>query len=312
MAGRKSELRGSTNPILSKFATGYKNARLIGEIVVPNLEVLTMTGTFFKMGKEGFYLYNTERALRADAQKILSAINSDTYKNVEHALEHPLDYKEIEIAQRYGADKVLKLKKRTGMIVSLAMAVAKEKAKADILFSGTYFASGNKVTLTGTDQWTDKTNSTPLEDIRTGIKAARADMGIEPNTITMGYLAWDAFKNHPTVIAKIKNTKNAFVTIEDAKEIIGVQNIIVGPAVYSTDAGVFTDLWADNVALHYLPIQGELVEGVPIHAVCFNTIGYPKVKEYQNKKTLDIEETQEYSVKNIDTSNGYLIIDVAA
>lgn len=309
---RRTELRGSTNPILSQFATGYKNARLIGDIVVPNVETLTPTGTYFKMGKEGFYLYNTKRAIRSEAQKMHSAFASATFENIENALESPLDYKEIRIAEKYGADKVLKLKKRTGMSVSLALAVAREKEKSDILFSGTYYASGNKVTLAGTDQWTDKTNSTPLEDIRTGIKAARADMGIEPNTITMGYLAWDAFKFHPTVLAKIKNSKNAFVTIEDAKEIIGIQNIIVGPAVYATDAGVFTDLWTDNVALHYLPVQGELEEGVPIHSVCFNTIGYPIVREYQNKKTLDLEETQEYSVNNVDTSNGYLIIDVAA
>lgn len=312
MASRLKQVAGSTNPILSQFAIGYKNGRLIGDSVVPNVEVLTITGTFYKMGKEGFLLYNTTRPLRADAKKILSALETDTYACVENALEHPVDYSELEVAERYGVGKVLSLKKRAGMIVSMALAVAREKAKADLLFGATNYASGNKVTLTGTDQWSDKNNSTPMDDIYTGIKAARADMGIEPNTITFGYLSWDAFRNHPNVIAKIKTTKNAFVTIEDAKEILGVKNIFVGEAVYSTDLGVFTDLWGDNVALHYLPVEGELPEGVPMHSVGMNLIGYPEVREYPMKKTIDIEETQKYDDKNISTSNGYLIIDTVS
>lgn len=312
MASRRDQLSGSTNPLLSTFAQGYKNANMIGDLVVPNVPVLTPTGTYFSFGKEGFYLYDTKRALRTEAKKIFSALASATYECVEHALEHPLDYKEIEIAERFGADKVLSLKKRTGMIVSRAMAVAKEKAKADLLFSGTYYASGNKATLTGTDQWTDKTNSTPLVDIQTGIEAARADIGIEPNTAVFGYEAWAAFRQHPTVLAKIKFTKNNVVSVEDAKEILGVKDIFIGQSVYSTDAGVFTDLWGDNVALIYLPVEGEMAEGVPIHTVNFALTGYPEVREYPNKKTLDIEETQYFVPKNINTSNGYLIIDVCA
>lgn len=308
--GRESQLRGSTNPLLSQFATGYKNSGHIHPLVAPSVNVLKDTGTFYVMGKEGFFIYDTKRALRAEAKKVFSELSNDTYACVEHALEHPLDYEEIEIAKRYGAAKVLDLKKRCGMIVSGALSIAKEKAVADILFSDTYYASGNKVTLTGTEQWDQKSTSDPITDINTGKEAARDDIGRMPNTLVFGHDAWETFRNHPNVIAKIKNSKNAFVTIDDAKEILDVENIIVGDSVYSTDAGVFTDLWADNVAIIYLPKQGELAEGVPIHTVSFDLVGFPLVREYANKKTLDIEETQKYHIKNISTSNGYLITDV--
>lgn len=309
---RPAQIQGSTSPILSSFAAGYKNSRLIGGIVVPDVETLTDTGTFYSYGKEGFLVYNTERALRAEAKKILSELTPVTFSTVEHALEHPLDYKELKIAERYGVAKVLSLKQRTLNIVSSALAVAKEKAKADLLFGADYYANGNKTTLTGNDQWSSKSTSAPIDDIQTGLKAARADMGIEPNTITFGYDAWKAFQVHPTVIAKIKTTKNAFVSVEDAKEILGVQNIFIGQSIYSTDAGVFTDIWGDSVALHYLPVVGEIPEGVPIHSVNFSLVGHPIVREYENKKTLDIEETQQYVPQNISNSNGYLIIDCIA
>lgn len=312
MAGREAQLRGSTNPILSKFAIGYKNEGYIGDLVAPPVEVLQDTGTFYKLGKEGFYIYDTKRALRAEAKKVFSKLESDTYACVEHALEHPLDYEELKIAERFGADKVLSLKRRAGMIVSNALAIAREKGIADIMFSSTYYASGNYATLTGNDQWTVKSTSNPLTDIDTGREAARDDIGRNPNTIIFGHDSWRAFRDHPTVVAKIKTTKNAFVTIADAKEILDIQNIFIGEANYSTDAGVFTDIWGDNVAIVYLPNAGELAEGVPIHTVRFNLIGFPMVREYPNKKTLDIEETNKYVVKNISTSNGYLIIDTNA
>jgi len=311
--GRIAELTGSVDPVLTKLAIGYKNPKFIADLVVPSIPVLTETGTFFKLGKEGFLIYDAKRAYGAEARKIFTKRESDTYACYERALEHPLDYEEIKRAQRYGTNfDVINLEQNAQQTVSLAQAVAKEKAVADILFSGTYYAIGNKATLTGNDQWSVKATSDPLGDIITGIKAARADMGVEPNTLVMGYLAWDAFRNHPSVLAKIKNSKNNFVSIEDAKEITGIPNIVVGKSIYSTDAGVFTDLWGDNAALIYLPTQGENAKGVTVHTVRFNVKGYPIVRKYANKKTLDIEETQIWGVKNIDTSYGYLIIDVVA
>ena len=312
MSTRHREIAGVTNPILTKFAAGYKNANFIGRLVAPRVESLTETGTFYSLGKEGFYLYDTERALRTNARKIDFHMSKDTYACKEHALETSLDYKEIDIAEKYGANKVLDLKRKALSIVQRALEVDLEKAVSDILFGTSYYASGNKIALSGTSCWTDTTNSTPIEDIRTGKKAARNDMGIEPNTLVLGYLSWDALVNHPDITGKIKNSKNQFVTLDDLKEILSIPNIIVGQAVYATDGDVFTDLWDDSAALIYIPNEAEEPEGVPIHTVLIEEIGYPEVKEYSMKKTLDIEETQKYVVKNVNTSNGYLITNTNA
>ncbi len=311
--GRIAELTGSIDPVLTKLAIGYKSPNFIADLVAPSIPVLTETGTFFKNGKEGFLIYDAKRAYGAEARKIFTKRESDTYTCYEYALEHPLDYEEIKRAQRYGTNfDVINLEQNAQQTVSLAQAVAQEKAVADIILSGTYYASGNKVTLTGNDQWTSKSTSHPLSDIDTGIVAARADMGKEPNTAVFGYTAWNAFRHHPNVLAKIRNGKNNFVSIEDAKEILGISNIFIGRSIYATDPGVFTDLWGDDVALIYLPVKGENAQNVTVHTVRFNVKGYPIIRKYANKKTLDIEETQIWGVKNIDTSFGYLIDDVCA
>lgn len=309
---RIDKITGETNPVLSKIATGYKNASFIANKVAPGVESLTQSGTVMQYGKEGFKLYNTERALRAAAQKMDFEVDNFTYQCAEHALETSLDYKEIDEAEKYGTNKVIQLKTRALRIVQQALRTEYENNVANSLFNTDNFASGNKVGLTDTDCWDDQDNSTPVSDINTGKEAARDDIGIYPNTIVLGARSFRLLKEHPNIKDRIKNTKNTYVTGEDLKQILDFENVLVGTAVYADDDGAFTDIWGDYAALIYLPTQGEIAEGVPLHTITINETGYPEVKEYPNKKTLDIEETLKYVVKKISTSNGYLISNTEA
>lgn len=311
MANRLKTIQGETNPILTKFAVGYASLqRFIARKVAPVIESLTESGTLYTFGKEGFMLYDTERSMRANAQKIDFAVSKDTYRCVEHALESSLDYRELEAAEKYGAQKVLSLKKRALNIVSRALDVELEKAVADILFSGTYYATGNKTTLTGTDQWSHA-SSDPITQLSDGKAAARADMGIVPNALVLGYDSYDQLCKHASIKAMFTDMryKPVLFSAADLAAILKFQYVFVGQAVYSTDAGVFTDLWSDNAALIYLPEKSEDAEGTTPHTVIIDEAGYPEVKEYPNKKTIDIEATRKYVVKNISTSYGYLIVD---
>jgi hypothetical protein len=313
MASRNRALVGSVDPILTTFATGYKNGKLIGDIVAPRVTSLTESGTFMSLDKAGFKLYDTERAIRTRPGKIDHFPTSGTYICAEHSLSTALDVlKEIKVAESYGANEVLKLKQRGIMLLNQALATTREKAIADVIMGTSYYDAGNRVALTGNDCWSDKSNSDPLGQIATGKTTARADMGLEPNTLVLGWASWQALKNHPAMLAKIKNSKNQFLTIEDAKEILDIEQIVVGPAVYATDAGVFTDLWTDNAALIYLPAEGELPEGVPVHTIQIFEIGYPVVSSEQDEMLWEASLFEKYAVKNISDVNGYLISNTVA
>lgn len=310
MASRLKTLQGETNPILSKFAVGYKDEQFIAKKVCPVVTSFTESGTLFTFGKEGFYLYDTERALRANAKKISFAVSKDTYRCVEKALETSLDYKELETAQKYGAAQVLKLEKRATMLTQRSLERELEKAVADLVLSATYYASGNKITLTGDDKWSSA-NSDPLGQIRTGIKAARADMGIKPNALTLGFDAYWALASHAQIKAMVSDAKDKEHVLDasDLAKLLKLKYVFVGEAVYSTDAGVFTDIWPDNAALHYLPDNPELVEGTTPHSIIIEEIGYPEVRTYAEKKVKSYETTRKYTTKNVGTSYGYLFVD---
>lgn len=313
MADRITTLAGSTNPILTKFAKGFTHVGLIAKKVCPLIKSFTETGTYFIFGKEGFYIYNTERALRANPNQVRSTISSTTYTCKEHALWDALDYKEIRAAEKYGAGAILRLEKRALRGVDRLLEIKLEYDVAAYIFGSSYYASGNKTTLTGDDQWSSA-NSDPIGQLQTAKEAARADMGIVPNTLVLGYDSYIQIASHAQIQAKISNNRDqkAVMNVEDLAKILGFKQVIVGESVYSTDAGVFTDLWGDYAALIYLPDDPELVEGTTPHTLIIEEEGYPEVKTYPDKKVKFYEATRKYVVKNIDTSFGYLISDTKA
>lgn len=317
MASRLKTLQASVNPILSRFAVGYRNAEMIGRKICPLIPSLTESGTLYTFGKEGFRVYNTERALRAESKKINFAIGSDTYRCAEHALETQLDYKELDVAMKYGAERVLQLERRAINLVSNSLELELEYDISQIVFGASYYATGNKVTLTGNDQWKvsgggEGSTSTPLADIDAGLDAARADMGVEPNTIVFGYDAWQAFKRHSDVQALLNTVRDKILSPMRAAELLEMENVYVGKGVYSSDGSTFADLWTDSVALLYVPSNPELVEGTTPHTVVIEEEGFPEVRTYDEKKVRSYEVTRKHVVKNVSTSYGYLIVDTCA
>ena len=61
----------------------------------------------------------------------------------------------------------------------------------------------HKITLTGTDLWTDQTNSEPLTDMRVWKRLISKDSGLVPTDIIMGSSVIDAFLEHPKVRAQL-------------------------------------------------------------------------------------------------------------
>lgn len=314
MGSRNKQIQGEVNPILTSFAIGYKNTELIGRKVAPVIQSVTESGTIYSFGKGGFKIFNSERALHNKiAQKIPDDLAKTTYRCDEHSLKEYIDDDELKAAEAYGAAQVLKLEQRTINGLQQNLELEMEKAIADIIFSTTYYDSGNRVALSGNTCWSDESNSTPISDISTGVSAARADMGIEPNAIVLGYDSWLQLKKHPDIIDKIKYSMKAVITEELVAEILGLKQVIVGKGVYATDTGVFTDIWTDNAALIYLPDNMEMAEGTTPHTVLIEKVGFPQVMQFDPEELLHpYAVRRKYDVKNVDTGFGYLITNTKA
>jgi hypothetical protein len=308
---RSSELR-IVDPVLTNLVRGYSNAEFIGLNVFPFAPVIKEAGKIPLFGKENFLMFNTERAMRAKSNLLpVEARSTVDYATVEYDAVYPIDYREAEEdefnARKYGAFRA-----------QSAVQLTAEKQAADLAFTAANYPSGNKVTLSGTAQWTGITAaSVPITDVRAGITAVRNKIGKEPNTMILGYDAFRSLQDHPTIIERIKYSMKGIVTIELLKEIFGIKDIFIGKGLYSTDAGVMTNLWNDSCAILYIPGQQSSVERSvyePSFGYTLRKKGNPIVDTYveEGGKIEHIRSTDNFVTKIVGSDAGYLISDTNA
>jgi len=108
----------------------------------------------------------------------------------------------------------------------------------------------NKVTLSGTSQFTDP-NSDPIGVIKTGIRAIKRTTGRKPNVCAISGDVWEVLSEHPKVLEKIKYVATAVLTPEDFAKLIKVDRVVVGEAVHE-QAGELKDIWSKAIVLAYV------------------------------------------------------------
>lgn len=94
----------------------------------------------------------------------------------------------------------------------------------------------HKITLTGNDLWSDTTNATPMEDLRTWKRLIQQDSGLTPDTVIMSAEAVDAFLNHPQV------QKQLDVRMFDLG-LINPSTFPTGATYYGRIRDIACDLW---------------------------------------------------------------------
>jgi len=307
--GRTANLRG-VDPVLTTLARGFSNNELIAEAIFPIVEVPKEAGKYPEFGKEAFKLYNTDRALRGKSNRMdPDALTWVDFATTEKDLEYPIDYREKNEAlfntQRHGT-----------VTVQNILMLQREMQAAVLAQDAATYAVSNKVTLSGTSQFSDYTNSDPVAIVNAGKEAIRAKTGKYPNTMVMGATTFKVLKEHPKLLEKIKYSMKGVLTLDLMKEIFDIENMKVGKAVYANDAGTFADVWSDNIILAYVPARQSGMDRdwhEPSYGYTLRRSGYPFVDTYEEAKKLElIRNTDNYVVKVVGADAGYLIKDTNA
>lgn len=82
--------------------------------------------------------------------------------------------------------------------------------------------------------WDDYANSSPIEDITAASTAQAEVTGKRPNTIVMGRRAYDALKNHPDFLDRVKYTQKGVVTTDLITQMFDVDRVLVANAIQNT------------------------------------------------------------------------------
>ncbi|ACL71497.1 conserved hypothetical protein [Thioalkalivibrio sulfidiphilus HL-EbGr7] len=269
------------DPILTQVAQGHKNADFVGEALFPVVPVEQRGGKIIQFGKEDFKLYATGRAPGANTKRVNYGYQGDPYSLEQHALEGQVPFEIMEDANAVpNIDMATVAIRKTQNIIDLRL----EKARADIARDEASYDNDHKVTLSGTDQWSDHDNSDPTGDIDAARSAVRSTIGRRPNTALLSGKAFDAVRNHPKIIDRIKYTGRDSITPEMLASLWNLQRVVVGDAVYAEDDGDLVDVWGGDVIVAYTEVGSLADMGLPSYGYTYRLRNFPIVEQpYQDR-----------------------------
>ena len=265
------------DPVLTTVAQGYKNNLMIASVLFPRVPVLLRGGKVITFGKEDFMLYATGRAPGEGTKRVKFGYSGDPYALVDYSLEGQVPIENLQEGQNGpGIDHASRAVNGVQNIMDLRL----EKQSADLARNAANYASPNKVTLSGTSQWSDFSGtSDPIKDIETAKDAVRAATGKRPNSIAIGAAVMAKLKQHPAIIERIKYTGRDVATAELLASLFEVQNVAVGDAIYADDAGNFYDVWGKDVVVAHTNLESLADAGAPSFGYTYMLEGYPQVEE---------------------------------
>lgn len=232
------------DPVLTKLAQGYHNLELIGEVLMPTVEIDKEAGKIPKFGRLAFRLPSTVRNLRGTSNRLdPEDITAIDVALEEHDVEYAIDYREENEA-------IFSLRQFALNTTQDVIALGREKEVATLALDENKYGSGNKVTLSGTSKITSK-QADIFAMFDTGIRAVKRAIGRKPNVCVIAGDVWAALKEHPAVIEKLKYSQVAIVTPEVFGKLIGIDTVKIGEAVYE-ESNQLKDIWSDAIVLAYV------------------------------------------------------------
>ncbi|MBS6284329.1 inorganic pyrophosphatase [Haemophilus parainfluenzae] len=232
------------DPVLTKLAQGYHNLELIGEMLMPTVEIDKEAGKIPKFGRLAFRLPSTVRNLRGTSNRLdPEDITAIDVALEEHDVEYAIDYREENEA-------IFSLRQFALNTTQDVIALGREKEVATLALDENKYDSGNKITLSGTSKITSK-QADIFAMFDTGIRAVKRAIGRKPNVCVIAGDVWAALKEHPAVIEKLKYSQVAIVTPEVFAKLIGIDTVKIGEAVYE-ESNQLKDIWSDAIVLAYV------------------------------------------------------------
>jgi len=248
------------NPNLSAIAIGYKSrdVDLIADLVLPRVGRMGKQFRYTRYSAADAYTVPTTRVARRAQPTVLefggTLVNDEC---IDFALDDIIPNDEIqafeEMQKPSTGGPVSPLAKSTSLLTSLLM-LDREIRVANTIFASATYPAANRVTLSGTSQWSDFTNSNPVN----AIMAALDIPLFKPNTLVFGQATWTQLRQHPRMVTAIlgNQVNSGAVTRQQVADFFEVRQVIVGAGFANTarkgQAPVYSRVWGKHAAALFI------------------------------------------------------------
>lgn len=255
-------------PELTAIAVAYRQQNLVADRVLPYVPVNTQEFRYKKFNlADDFTVPATLVGRKGAPQQVEFGETEVTDKCDDHALDGPVpnaDQEAFERARAAGHAGVTDpMMRATSQVMSLVM-TAREKRVADLVFNTNSYGTNNKVTLSGTGQWSDHVNSNP----QVAITNALDGMIMRPNIAVFGRATWSQLAMHPKINAAVfKNGTNAgMVSRQQFADLFELEEVIVGDGWINSAAKgqppTVTRLWGKHAAFLHRNMNADSEFGI--------------------------------------------------
>lgn len=241
---------------LTQMSVAYKNGENIGTTLLPRVEVSDVKGYYYVFDKSRFNINDSRRTGTSRANRISDGMTKASYGPLdEHSLEEAIEY---DVLKTYPSPHDARVDATEAVTEALDLGLEAEIAA---MLTDTAVITQN-ITLSGSDQFSDYSGSDPFAVFQVGIDTIKANSGVTPNTLTLGYQVWSKLRHHPDLLGRMSVASVRVLTEEMLASLIGVEKVLIGDAVYNTsDEGqtaVMGYVWGKHALLSYTTLRPGL------------------------------------------------------
>jgi hypothetical protein len=225
--------------ILTNISVAYlqRAESFIADKVFPVVPVDKQSDKYFVYSKNDWL--RDEARVRTDGTESVGSgynITTDNYYADVFAI-----HKDIGDQTRANADAPINVDREAAEFVTHRLLTRREiQFVTDFMTTGKWSVDVTGVaaspTTNQTIQWSDYTNSDPIEDIEAGKASILSTTGLEANTLVLGYDVFRRLKNHPDLVDRIKYTSSQTITEDMLARMFDIERVLVSKSVKATNA----------------------------------------------------------------------------
>ena len=247
------------DPALTAIAIKFSNpdVNLIADRVLPRRPVGGEKFTWLKFPiEDSFTVPNTFVGRKGRPNQIEVGATEETASVVDFGLDDMIPNSDVTAAaqQRALGLSVYDPEARATEVLTDLVLLDREIRVAAKVFDLNTYAASQRVTLSGTSQFSDFTNSDPIGVINNALDSTFV---MRPNKMVIGQAAWTKVRSHPHIVNAVKggNLNKGNATREQVAELFELQEIIVGSSFVNTakkgQAAVMNRVWGKHISLIY-------------------------------------------------------------
>lgn len=259
MAMSLAEIRLKQNPILTNLLLGMGQGTMVAEKLFPRLPQVLSSVNLAKLGDERLRRYNLRRAPGAPTKRVNIKYEGVTYSVDQYAVEVPMPrelIREADEGRKLNVGNYLDVSQIAMKTASDILALDYELEVAGMATTAGRYAAGHSLALSGGTKWSAATG-TAVTDILAASDIIRKKIGKRPNRLTLSADAERALSTNAEVRSYLPSTQQGPATLDQLKQILKLQEIVVGDAVWVDETDTGRDVWGNNAILAYVPNIGS-------------------------------------------------------